>query len=243
MPVIPAWIVRANFHDPRKIPYLLVWKRERDGEVMEAVRLACQQPFDGSVELNRGATHEYVELKRTNGTITFLRIVWRMLPCNGGRALLLRCPHCETPRRHVYGCEWDSFSGWSNTVRSISWRCRSCARLRYSSEGGHLRGSGRAALAALVRGTFGNLPRPESWFPYVFTSPKEAAELGVCELSSAGWFALPRPLLANGCRHKITSGLSARTLSIASRPSVASPQTSHRESPCKMFLMPVRDTS
>jgi hypothetical protein len=48
MPVIPAWIVRANLDDPRKIPYLLVWKDERechgtayrvyDGETKEAVR-------------------------------------------------------------------------------------------------------------------------------------------------------------------------------------------------------------
>jgi hypothetical protein len=128
-----------SFLRGRRIPYLLVWKRERDGEVMEAVRLACQKPFDGSVELNRGATHEYVELKRTNGSITILRIVWRKLPRNGGRALLLRCPYCATPRRHVYGWEWDCYWGWSNAVQSISWRCRSCARLRYSSEGGYLR--------------------------------------------------------------------------------------------------------
>ena len=48
-------------------------------------------------------------------------------------------------------------------------RCRSCARLSYSSEGGFLRGGGRGALAAIFR-AYGNLPRPESWFPYVFTS-------------------------------------------------------------------------
>jgi hypothetical protein len=98
---------------------------ERDGEIMEAVRLARQRPFDGCAELNRVDTHDYVELKRTNGSITILQIVWRTLPRNGGRALLLRCPECETPRRHVYGWEWDSFSGWSNRVRTISWRCRS----------------------------------------------------------------------------------------------------------------------
>jgi hypothetical protein len=50
-----------------------------------------------------------VELKRTNGSATVLRIVWRNLPRNGGRALFLLCPHCDTPRRHVYGWEWDSF--------------------------------------------------------------------------------------------------------------------------------------
>ena len=33
IPVIPAWIVRSNFNDSRKVPYLLVWKGERDGEI------------------------------------------------------------------------------------------------------------------------------------------------------------------------------------------------------------------
>ena len=44
-----------------------------------------------------------------------------------------------------------------------------CARLRYSSEGGYLRGSGRGVLGAVFR-AHGNLPRPKSWLPYVFTS-------------------------------------------------------------------------
>jgi hypothetical protein len=92
-----------------------------------------------------------------------LRLVWQMLPRNGGRALLLVCSYCNTPRRHVYGWEWDSISGWSNRVRSVSWRCRSCARLRYSSEGGYL-------CPGVMFRAFGNLPRPESWLPYVFTS-------------------------------------------------------------------------
>jgi hypothetical protein len=159
MPVIPAWLVRSNLNDPRKIPYLLIWKDARhSAEIKEAVRLARYvDPHDSS------ATNNHVEIKRTDGSITVLRFVWRMLPRNGGRALLLACSYCNTPRRHVYGWEWDNFSGWSNRVRNISWRCRSCARLRYSSEGGYL--CGPRMFRAL-----GNLPRPESWPPYVFTS-------------------------------------------------------------------------
>jgi hypothetical protein len=105
-------------------------------------------------------------------------------------ALFLFCPHCDTPRRHVYGWEWDSVLGWSNSVRSISWRCRSCARLRYSSEGGYLRPSGLGRLGQLgvMLRAYGNLPRPESWLPYVFTSPEEAAQAGICELSSVSWY-------------------------------------------------------
>jgi len=177
MPVIPAWLVRNNFNDPRRIPYLLVWKGERDEEIKEAVRLSCYvDPRDRLVA-------QHAELKRTDGSTTVLRIIWRMLPRNGGRALFLLCPYCGRPRRFFYGWEWDSYSGWSNRVRSISWRCRSCAQLRYSSEGGYLRGSGRGSLAAIFRAAFGNLPRPQSWLPYVFTSPDEAVEAGLCNLS------------------------------------------------------------
>jgi hypothetical protein len=32
MPVVPAWLVRSNLNDPRRIPYLLVWKSEQDGD-------------------------------------------------------------------------------------------------------------------------------------------------------------------------------------------------------------------
>ena len=172
MPVIPAWLVRSNLNDPRRIPYLLVWKDERhDGKIKEAVRLTCH------VDPYLGSPHNHVELKRTDGSTTVLRIVWRTLPRNGGRALLLLCPHCNTPRRHVYGWEWDSVSGWSNRVRRISWRCRSCALLRYSSEGGYLRPAyGRLGqVGVMLRASWGNLPRPESWLPYVFTSIDDPA--------------------------------------------------------------------
>jgi hypothetical protein len=160
MPVLPAWLVRANLDDPRRIPYLFVWKRESDGKIMEVVRLARYEGDDN-----------YVDIKRTNGDYTVLRIVWRMLPRNGGRALLLHCFLCNTPRRHVYGWEWDSFSGWSNRVRSISWRCRSCARLRYSSEGGALVSRG-GPISRLLRMPCPDMrhPRPEPWLPYVFES-------------------------------------------------------------------------
>jgi hypothetical protein len=40
MPVIPAWLVRSSLGDPRKIPYLLIWKDTRNDEIKEVVRLA-----------------------------------------------------------------------------------------------------------------------------------------------------------------------------------------------------------
>jgi hypothetical protein len=167
MPVIPAWIVRSNLDDPRRIPYLLVWRDEREGEIKEAVRLTrYHDPQDAN------AAENYVELKRPDGDYSVLRIVWRRLPRNGGRALFLLCPHCDTLPRHFYGWEWNSFSGRSNVVRQICWRCRSCARLRYSSEGGYLRplmvglGSSASCFALL-----GETCHDRSLgFLYVFTS-------------------------------------------------------------------------
>ena len=127
------------------------------------------------------AANNHVELKRTDGSLTVLRFVWQSLPRNGGRILLLVCSYCNTPRRHVYGWEWGSSSGWSNAVRSINWRCRACARLRYSSEGGYLRVPksflSRAFGDPELRRVFGgNLPRPEPWLPYVFESIDAGAD-------------------------------------------------------------------
>jgi hypothetical protein len=173
IPVIPAWLVRNNLNDPRRIPYLLVWKNKRDGEIQEIVRLACCiGPHD---------SYDSVELKRADGSLTGLRFAWRKLPRNGGRSLFLVCSVCDTPRRFVYGWEWDSFSGRSNRVWRIGWRCRSCARLRYSSEGGYLRVPesflSRAFADPEWRRVFGgNLPRPEPWLPLVFSSRDSALD-------------------------------------------------------------------
>ena len=178
MPVIAAWIVRANLDDPHRIPYLLVWRGDRelrgsscarlqDGDLKEAVRLTCHMSAGGTW---------VAELKRTEGSLTVLRIVWRTLPRNGGRALFLLCPQCNIPRRFVYGWQWDSFSGRSNRVRQVPWCCRSCNLLRYSSEGGYLCQGKRAnsMFRAFGLGNVGNLPRPVRWYPHVFTNPDDA---------------------------------------------------------------------
>jgi hypothetical protein len=109
MPVIPTWLVRSCIEDPRRIPYLLVWKDDRhNGEIKEVVRVSRYiDPHDAGAEQN------HVELKRSDGSFTVLRMVWRTLPRNGGRCLLIFCNFCKTPRRHFYGWEWDNFSGWS----------------------------------------------------------------------------------------------------------------------------------
>ena len=49
-------------------------------------------------------------------------------------------------------------------------------------------GLGRLGQVGVMLRALGDLPRPESWLPYVFTSPEEAAEADICELSSVSWY-------------------------------------------------------
>jgi hypothetical protein len=71
------------------------------------------------------------------------------------------CYGCRTPRRYLYG--WEAAGRYTCSAEYSHWMCRQCARLRYSSEGGYL-GPGVMLRA------FGNLPRPQPWLPYIFTS-------------------------------------------------------------------------
>jgi hypothetical protein len=169
VPLLPAGAVRLVLLDPRKIPYLLVWRSERDGEVKDAIRVTrCSDPgpFYGTrreVFADRGAFRRcsWITAKRPNGRFDILRAVWLPLPRNGAEALLIVCLACDTPRRYLYG--WEASGAYTNSAAASQWFCRSCARLRYASEGGYLR-PGRYLRA------YGNLPRPQPWFPYVFAS-------------------------------------------------------------------------
>jgi hypothetical protein len=182
VPLLPAWAVAWMLDDPRKIPYLLVWKSEHDGEIKEDVRIARDishvPPFDLT---------GWIEIKRHDGTSSFVRPVLCPLPRNGGRVRLLTCPYCQTPRRALYG--WRPGGQYTSSAVTCSWQCRSCAGLRYASEGGALVSRG-GPISRLLRMPCPDMrhPRPEPWLPYVFTSPEEAAEAGVCELSSVSWY-------------------------------------------------------
>jgi hypothetical protein len=85
--------------DPRKIPYLLVWKSPLNGTVQEAARIAPHKEMEGLGGLDWSGT---VEIKRHDGTRNFICTVLRLLPRNGGRARLLICPYCQIPRRGLY---------------------------------------------------------------------------------------------------------------------------------------------
>lgn len=181
VPVLPAWAVARVLSDPRRIPYLLVWRSRPDGAVRETVRIV---PHNENAGLGGLDWTNAVEIKRHDGTRNFIRTWLRRTPRNGGGVLLLRCPCCQVLRRALYGWEVDRCGRYTTSARTCSWQCRACAGLRYASEGGALVSRGRGALARMFELAFGPCrhSRPEPWLPEVFTSPEEATEAGVCAL-------------------------------------------------------------
>jgi hypothetical protein len=114
----------------------------------------------------------WITAKRPDGRCNVIRAVWLPMVRNGAHDLLLVCLGCNTPRRYLYG--WEASGPYTSSVETSHWLCRLCARLRFSSEGGFLR------PGALLR-SFGNLPRSQSWFPYVFTSIDDRGLMRSCD--------------------------------------------------------------
>jgi hypothetical protein len=170
--MLPAWAVQSVWDDPRQIPYLLIWKSARDGSVKEAVRLV--------VPRSRVNEAPSVEVKRTDGSAVHVYLVCRSQP-HGGRSLLLRCWSCQQPCRALYGARVGD-DGRFYVMRRADWECRTCAKLRYSSEGGALVVRTRCAILRPLSGLFSG-PRPKRWLPHVFASPRDAAAAGVCSFA------------------------------------------------------------
>jgi hypothetical protein len=162
VPLLPAWAVAWVLDDPRKIPYLFVWKRPADSSVREVVRVSAYSGLAG-----------WAEIKRPDGTRDLVRTLLQPLPRNGGKTRLLICPYCKTPCRGLYGWEL----GGPNTARAMrsNWGCRKCSLLRYASEGGALVHHERGAFGSFIEVLCGpaRSDRPEPWLPYVFTTPED----------------------------------------------------------------------
>jgi hypothetical protein len=122
------------------------------------------------------------EIERYDGTRNFIRTLLRPLPRNGGRVRLLICPYCNIPRLGLYG--WEPGGRFTTSAARSTWGCRKCNRLR---EGGALVHRGRGAIARLLESCGGALrsARTDPWHPHVFTSPKDAAQAGICFLKNS----------------------------------------------------------
>jgi hypothetical protein len=181
VPLLPAYVVREVLDDPRKIPYLLVWRSPHDGGIREAARIAPHHERPGLGGLDWSGVFE---IKRHDGTRNFIRTLLRPLPRNGGRVRLLICLYCQIPRRGLYG--WEAGGEFTNSAQKSSWECRRCGGLRYSSEGGALVMRG-GPISRLIGYAVPDLPspRPEPWLPYVFASPMDAADAGFARLSES----------------------------------------------------------
>ena len=58
VPCLPARIVSECLSDPRRVPYLLIWKHRRSGLLKEVVRLASPYPIYDWLEIG------WAEVKR-----------------------------------------------------------------------------------------------------------------------------------------------------------------------------------
>jgi len=183
VPCLPARVVADYLADPRRVPYLLIWryrglpieralKAPNLGQMREVVRLA---PY--SLREGEAPSPGWVEVKRWNGVRVGLRVLERPLPRHGGKCLLLMCNRCQQPRRALYG--WQAVkAAWA--VKFADWLCLRCAGLSYASEGGALIFRSRWAPARPFSGLLLKA-RPERWEPIVFTSPLKTIESGLVQ--------------------------------------------------------------
>jgi hypothetical protein len=166
---LPAWAVAWVLNDPRQVPYLLIWKEESSGKLIEAARVTEYTEMDREIDWAK-----CVEIKRADGGKNLILTIERPLPRNGGKTPLIICSRCQRPRRALY--PWKLNPSKPRAVFISSWQCRSCAQLRYASEGGALVFHLRTELGRQIEAVEGvsRSPRPEPWSPYVFANPEHA---------------------------------------------------------------------
>ncbi len=104
----------------------------------------------------------------------WLLTIERPLPRNGGKARLVICTGCQYPRCALYPWRLDPSRRHAVFI-SRSWQCRSCAKLRYASEGGALLHRPRTAFGKMLAAVenFTRHDRPEPFYPYVFANPSD----------------------------------------------------------------------
>jgi hypothetical protein len=165
VPCLPAALLSRVLDDPRQVPYLMIWKEESSDKLIEAARVAAYREVDREIDWAR-----CLEIKRVDGSKNWILTVERPLPWNGGRARLVICPRCQGHRRALY--PWKVNPSKRHAVFTSSWQCRSCAGLRFASEGGALVFHPRTDLGRLIEAIEASRGlRPVPWYPYVLANP------------------------------------------------------------------------
>lgn len=119
IPRLPATAVRFAVEDPRRVPFIFLWRNRWDQDIERAV-----------VVPNNDAGEVIAEVSRQRHEVFRVRAVLTPMP-RGGHDFLLVCPSCECPRRHLY-----AWARRGDYVERAKWPCRRCGQLRYISEGG-----------------------------------------------------------------------------------------------------------
>jgi hypothetical protein len=181
VPCLPANVVGDYLADPRQSPHFLVWN-DRAASIdpltnqlewcpVQAVRIGPpvypQLNAEGEV---------WIGIKQWDGQQRELQIAYSGLPRHGGRTVLIVCFRCAIPRRAVYG-------SLGRLSRSADWVCRKCAGLTYASEGGAQIFRSQHKISHALSGSR-VFPKPQMWWPIVFTSLHRALEFNLIHGSS-----------------------------------------------------------
>ena len=144
LPIFPAqWAIE----DPRQRPYLVVW-----GNGAYALKMAVSEGGKAVVVTLPGGESRRIPILR------------RRLPKGSGTSLFYVCPWCRKPRRFLY---LQTLSG-NELVDYMGPRCRSCAGLRFASQGRY-----RSKLAREFAPILGRRPR-RPWDPWAVSDPRVA---------------------------------------------------------------------
>lgn len=171
VPCLPVKVLTWMLDDPRNVPYLMIWMDQDRERILEAVRVMRFTEMEQDIPWAK-----CVEIKRADGTKNWVLTIERPLPRNGGKARLVICPRCQHPRRALH--PWKLDSSRRHAVYIAGWQCRSCAQLRYASEGGALIFRPRTDVGRLIKAVEGpKKDRPGWWYPYVFVDPRDAAAI------------------------------------------------------------------
>jgi hypothetical protein len=145
VPRLPTFPARWTLTDARRRPYFVFW--EREGAIVDAIAMA---------PIEEGAAVFIATLERNDLRVPVLRRA--ML---GRSTILYLCPDCGRPCRYLYRY---ALAG-HRRVSKGRFRCQTCARLRFVSQGSY-RGRFARAFSAVLTQHCGSVREPYPRYPW-----------------------------------------------------------------------------